>query len=79
MDNQPIVALNQAIPAWAEGLNTTESPIFVADVYNYPYPSTDLRDGVHPNDAGDVIIADVVGPLLLSVIQESLTGSATAY
>lgn len=79
LNNQPIVSLNQAIPAWAEGLNSTESPIYVADVYNYPYPQSDLRDGVHPNDAGDVIIADVVGPLLLSVIQESLTGSATVY
>ena len=73
------MSLNNAIPAWAEGLNSTESPIYIADVYNYPYPQSALRDGVHPNDAGDVIIADVVGPLLLSLIQESLTGSPTVY
>lgn len=79
MNNQPIVALNDAIPAWAEGLNSTESPIFVADVYGFPYPSTDLRDGVHPNDAGDEIIAQVIAPLMMSVVQESLSGNAAIY
>lgn len=79
MNNQPIVALNDAIPAWAEGLNSTESPIFVADVYNFPYPSTDLRDGVHPNDAGDEIIAQVISPLMMAVVQESLSGKAAIY
>jgi lysophospholipase L1-like esterase len=79
MNNQPIVNLNNAIPAWAEGLNTTQSPIYVADVYGYPYPPTDLRDGVHPNDAGDVIIADVVAPVLINVVKAYLSVNTTVY
>lgn len=65
-------SLNAAIPAWAEGLNSTTSPIFVADVAaSYPMGDTDLRDGVHPNDAGDVVIANVLFPVWRSVIQSS--------
>jgi lysophospholipase L1-like esterase len=70
MNNQPIVNLNTAIPSWATGLNSTQSPIYVADVYNAPYPPTALRDGVHPNNDGDNIIARIVGPLLLNVIRD---------
>ncbi|KAI1486892.1 cellulose-binding protein [Biscogniauxia mediterranea] len=69
MNNAPIEALNAAIPPWAAEHNTTESPVYFNDVY--PYPSTALRDGVHPNDAGDVIIADALDPLLTWVIRSS--------
>jgi lysophospholipase L1-like esterase len=70
MNNQPIINLNTAIPNWASGLNSTASPIHLADVYNAPYPPSALRDGVHPNDAGDAIIARIVGPLLINLIRE---------
>lgn len=70
-----ITALNNAIPAWATAQNTTASPIYIADVAAvFPSGSTDLRDGVHPNDAGDVVIANVLAPLVTWVIKSS-TGS----
>jgi lysophospholipase L1-like esterase len=75
MNNQPIVNLNTAIPGWAKGVNSTESLVYVADVYNAPYPPTALRDGVHPNDEGDNIIAKTVGPLLIKLIQDYQAGS----
>jgi lysophospholipase L1-like esterase len=66
-----IVNINKAIPAWASGLNSTDSPIVIADC-NTGFPSSDLRDGVHPNLDGDKIIASRIGPLLLNYIKESL-------
>jgi len=49
--NAKIVAINDAIPAWAKGLNSTESPIVIADCYT-GFKTSDLRDGVHPSVAG---------------------------
>jgi lysophospholipase L1-like esterase len=69
--NSAITALNARIPAWAKGLNSTESPIVIADC-NTGFPTSDLRDGVHPNAAGDKILASRIGPLLLNYIGESL-------
>lgn len=67
-----ITSLNDAIPAWAEAQNTTASPIFIADVAAvFPQGSGDLRDGVHPNDAGDVVIANALSPVWTRVIQSS--------
>ncbi|KAK1755379.1 SGNH hydrolase [Echria macrotheca] len=63
--------INAAIPAWAKGLNSTDSPILIADC-NTGFPTSDLRDGVHPNIAGDKIIASRVGPLLLQLVKQSL-------
>ncbi|KAF2824671.1 SGNH hydrolase [Ophiobolus disseminans] len=63
--NTKIVALNAAIPAWAQGLNTTESPIWVVDQYAGFSASADLRDGVHPNDKGDVKMMNVWYPALI--------------
>ncbi|KAK0644085.1 SGNH hydrolase-type esterase domain-containing protein [Cercophora newfieldiana] len=69
--NAKIVAINDAIPAWAKGLNSTESPIVIADCYT-GFKTSDLRDGVHPSIAGDRIIASRVGPLLLNFVKQSL-------
>ncbi|AEO64701.1 084d190e-7e62-4720-a8ed-f31e7ddc4fb8 [Thermothielavioides terrestris] len=66
-----ITALNARIPDWAKGLNSTESPIVIADC-STGFPTSDLRDGVHPNLAGDQILASRIGPLLLNYIRESL-------
>ena len=42
-------------------------------VDNYTgFTSSDLKDGVHPNDGGDKKIANVVFPELLRVIKASL-------
>lgn len=66
-----IVNINKAIPDWAAKNNSTDSPIVIADCFT-DFPSSDLRDGVHPNLAGDKIIASRVGPLLLNYIKQSL-------
>ncbi|AEO59370.1 carbohydrate esterase family 3 protein [Thermothelomyces thermophilus ATCC 42464] len=69
--NGPIQAINSRIPQWAAGLNSTESPIVVADCYQ-GFTSSMLRDGVHPNLEGDRLIASRVGPLLLDYVKQSL-------
>ncbi|KAK6212305.1 hypothetical protein LQW54_005437 [Pestalotiopsis sp. IQ-011] len=69
-----IQALNKAILPWAVSKNTTESPIWVVDQYTGFSGSSDLRDGVHPNDSGDTKMANVWYPALvnaLSVAQAS--------
>lgn len=70
--NSNIQAINAAIPAWAKGLNTTDSPIVIADC-STGFSTSMLRDGVHPNADGDKVIASRVGPLLLNYISQSLT------
>lgn len=69
--NSGITAINAAIPTWAKGLNTTDSPIVIADCYT-GFKTSDLRDGVHPSVSGDRVIAARVGPLLLNYVKESL-------
>ncbi|KXX78220.1 hypothetical protein MMYC01_205078 [Madurella mycetomatis] len=69
--NAGIEALNARIPEWAAGLNSTESPIVIADCYT-GFQASDLRDGVHPSISGDRIIASRVGPLLLNYVSQSL-------
>jgi lysophospholipase L1-like esterase len=71
-----ITALNAAIPAWVKSTSTDASPIVIADC-NAGFPTTDLRDGVHPNAAGDTIIAARVFPPLLTYINESLNVTTT--
>jgi lysophospholipase L1-like esterase len=61
--------LNKAIIPWAQGLNTTASPIWVVDQYTGFSATADLRDGVHPNDAGDVKMANVWYPALVTALQ----------
>ncbi|EON95657.1 putative carbohydrate esterase family 3 protein [Phaeoacremonium minimum UCRPA7] len=71
--NSGIQAINSAIPAWAKGLNSTDSPIVIADCTT-GFPTSDLRDGVHPNIAGDRIIQSRITPLLLNYVNQSLAG-----
>ncbi|KAF6808235.1 cellulose-binding protein [Colletotrichum sojae] len=66
--------LNQQIPGWARQQNTTESPIVVADCSTTAgYTTGMLRDGVHPNEQGDQLIARQVGPLLIKYIKDLIT------
>jgi len=53
-----VVNLNAAIPAWAASLTTAASPITVVDQWTGFNDATDTYDGVHPNDAGNVKIAN---------------------
>jgi lysophospholipase L1-like esterase/chitodextrinase len=52
------VALNNAIPGWAASKTTTQSPITVVDQWTGWNSSTDTSDGVHPNDSGNVKMAN---------------------
>ncbi|KAJ3577387.1 hypothetical protein NPX13_g3176 [Xylaria arbuscula] len=67
--NSAITNLNQAIPAWAQGLNKTESSIWVVDQNTGMDPVADLRDGLHPNLAGDEKMANVWYPALISALR----------
>jgi len=67
--NTKIQDLNKAIIPWAQGKNSTESPIWVVDQYTGFSGSTDLRDGVHPNDAGDTKMMNVWYPALVHAFE----------
>ena len=43
--------LVDAVPGWAEGITTIDSPVFVADLWTHSDPH-EADDCVHPNDAG---------------------------
>ena len=60
--------LNKAIPDWAKTQNKTESPIWVVDQYT-GFPTTDLRDGVHPSEAGDALMAAKWYPAVVNALQ----------
>ena len=66
--NTAIQALNKAIPAWATSKNTTESPIWVVDQYT-GFTTTELRDGVHPSEAGDQKMTKVWYPAIVNAIK----------
>src|SRR2546421_10939600 len=55
---QGAVSLDNAIPAWAAGKTTAQSPITVADQWTGFNAATDTIDGVHPNDIGFQKMAD---------------------
>ncbi|KXX72996.1 Esterase TesA [Madurella mycetomatis] len=75
-NNNPIEALNAAIPAWAAQHNTTESPIVIADCSSQAgYTAAMLRDGIHPNAQGDQLMARQIGPLLIQFIKDKLAGN----
>ncbi|KAK4651796.1 hypothetical protein QC762_600510 [Podospora pseudocomata] len=53
-----VVRLNEAIPEWAKGLNTTESVIEVVDCWTGFDTDSMTSDGVHPNNAGNEKVAE---------------------
>ncbi|EXF79832.1 cellulose-binding protein [Colletotrichum fioriniae PJ7] len=66
-----IDTLNQRIPSWAIEQNSTNSPIKIADCSSSAgFTASMLRDGVHPNDQGDQVIARQVGPLLIKYVRD---------
>lgn len=56
--NAGVIALNNAIPGWASGITTSQSPVTVVDLYTGISTSSDTSDGVHPNDSGNQKIAN---------------------
>ena len=71
-----VVALNQAIPAWAAGKSTVESPVRVVDQFTGFNPATDTGDGVHPNDAGIQKMSDRWYPALAAALSGSTPPSS---
>ncbi|GAA3821634.1 hypothetical protein GCM10022226_47390 [Sphaerisporangium flaviroseum] len=65
---QRTVALNAAIPGWAQSKTTTQSPIVVVDQWTGFSTAADTYDGVHPNSAGDQKMADKWYPALARLL-----------
>ncbi|KAK1540967.1 cellulose-binding protein [Colletotrichum paranaense] len=64
-------ASNSRMKILAIEQNSTNSPITVADCSSSAgFTTSMLRDGVHPNDQGDQIIAQQVGPLLIKYVRD---------
>jgi hypothetical protein len=78
-----VVALNNAIPGWAAGLTTVQSPIVVADLWTGFDTVADTNgDGVHPNDSGFRKMADrwypALTPLLGGAVVTPITTPPTS-
>ncbi|WP_144127416.1 cellulose binding domain-containing protein [Catellatospora sichuanensis] len=63
-----VVSFNNAIPAWAAGKTTAQSPITVVDQWTGFNTATDTYDGVHPNAAGDQKMSDRWYPALTAAL-----------
>jgi lysophospholipase L1-like esterase len=71
-----VVAFNNALPGWAAGLTTAQSPIFVADLWTGFNATTDTGDGVHPNDTGFQKMANSWYPVLAQVLNAVIPSSS---
>lgn len=76
--NNKVQDLNRAIIPWAQGLNMTDSPIWVVDQYTGFSGTSDLRDGVHPNDAGDTKMATLWFPAVEKAFEEAAKDKVVA-
>lgn len=74
---QRVVELNNAIPGWASGKSTSQSPIIVVDQWTGFSTSSDVTDGVHPNDSGNQKISDKWYPALVSLLSGNPTSVPT--
>jgi lysophospholipase L1-like esterase len=63
-----IVEFNNALPAWASGLTTAQSPITLADQWTGFDAVADTVDGVHPNTGGFQKMANRWYPTLASAL-----------
>jgi lysophospholipase L1-like esterase len=73
-----IVELNNAVPAWAAGLTTTQSPVIVADLWTGFDAVADAVDGVHPNNTGFQKMANRWYPVLARVLDGVIPPQPTA-
>lgn len=71
-----VVALNAAIPGWAAGKSTSQSPVTVVDQWTGFNVLSDTYDGVHPNASGDQKLADRWYPALTAVLDGGPTSPA---
>jgi hypothetical protein len=74
---QRVVNYNNAIAAWAPGKSTSTSPITVVDCWTGFSTSTDMGDGVHPNDSGNTKLANCWYEPLKAAIALAGGGSPT--
>jgi lysophospholipase L1-like esterase len=65
---QRVIDLNNAIPGWAAGLTTAQSPITVVDQWTGFNTTTDTGDGIHPNDLGIQKMADKWYPAMAALL-----------
>lgn len=63
-----VSALNAAIPAWAAGKSTTQSPVTVVDQFSGFDTAADTSDGVHPDDSGFQKMSDRWYPALTPLL-----------
>jgi lysophospholipase L1-like esterase len=63
-----IVELNNALPGWAAGLTTAQSPITIVDQWSGFDAVADTVDGVHPNNTGFQKMANRWYPALAQVL-----------
>ncbi|HST86015.1 MAG TPA: cellulose binding domain-containing protein [Kineosporiaceae bacterium] len=73
-----VVELDRAIPGWAAGLTTTQSPIAVVDQWTGFDAATDTGDGVHPNTGGFQKMANRWYPPLAQVLDGVIPTQPTA-
>lgn len=71
IDPVGIDTLNKRIPSWAEQKSTSDSPIIIADCSTAAGYTLDMNgDGMHPNETGDRLIANQIGPLLVRYVRD---------
>ena len=73
-----VVELDNAIPGWAAGLTTTQSPIVVVDQWTGFDAAADTVDGVHPNTGGFQKMANRWYPPLAKVLDGVIPTQPTA-
>jgi lysophospholipase L1-like esterase len=72
-----VVAFNNALPAWAAGLTTAQSPIVLADVWTGFDLAVDTFDGVHPVTSGFVKMANSFFPVVAQILGPTTTFGLT--
>lgn len=70
-----VVAFNNAIPSWAAGLTTPQSPIIVVNQWTGFDVVADTYDGVHPVTSGFVKMANRWFPALAQVLDNTTPGN----
>lgn len=54
---EAVASLNEAIPSVAEDMHTEQSPVILVDHFSGFDPGEHTYDGVHPNEAGEELMA----------------------
>lgn len=63
--------LNHEIPLWVEQKDSADSPITIADCSTEAGYILDMNsDGTHPNESGDRLIANQIGPPLVTYVKD---------